>query len=227
MLHDRHALAKPLRLFHVVGGEEDRLSFAMQLQQDVPERQAALRIDAGGRFVEEEHFRPVHERSADQQPLLHAARKLVHERLSALLQPDQLQHAGRLPARVAPVQAEIASVVIEVLPGGQAPVKRVELRDHADYPFNFLLAGTDADAGDPHLSARRHHSGRQHADRGRLPGPVGPQQTEELAVLNFQVERIDRPRAARIDFGKAPRLDRLALLRNAVLGRAFLLRLGR
>src|SRR5947208_11996157 len=117
--------------------------------------------------------------------------------------------------------------MIEVLPGGQPPAKRVELGDHADYPLHFLLAGPDVDAGDPHLAARGYDSGSEHPDRGRLSGTVGSQQTEELAVLNLEVECIYCSRAARIDFGEAPRLDCQALLRGALLGRTLLLRLGR
>src|SRR5438132_13684095 len=117
--------------------------------------------------------------------------------------------------------------MIEVLPGSQPPVKCVELRDHADYPLDFLLAGTDVDARDPHLAVCRNNSGSEHPDRGRLSGTIGSQQTEELAVLNLEVECIYCSRAARIDSGEAPRLDYQASLRGALLGRTVSPRLGR
>ena len=54
VVHDRDAVAELVGLLHVVRGEQDRLPVGVQLAHDVPERDAALRVKAGGRFVEEE-----------------------------------------------------------------------------------------------------------------------------------------------------------------------------
>ena len=55
MVHDRHPAAELVRLFHVVGGEDDRLALGVQLAQDVPQHEAALRVEARRRLVHEQH----------------------------------------------------------------------------------------------------------------------------------------------------------------------------
>ena len=49
--------------------------------EDLPQREPALGIEAGGRFVHEQHGRPVEDRPGDHQPLGHAAGQRVDRRL--------------------------------------------------------------------------------------------------------------------------------------------------
>jgi len=53
VIHDGDPVAELVGLFHVVRGEHDRLAVAVQLAEQVPQRQAALRVQARGRLVEE------------------------------------------------------------------------------------------------------------------------------------------------------------------------------
>ena len=46
-----------------------------ELEQQVPQLAARDRVDAGGRLVEEDHARLVHQRGAEREPLLPAARE--------------------------------------------------------------------------------------------------------------------------------------------------------
>ena len=50
VVHDRHTVAEQVGLLHVVGGEQDRLALGVQLLDDLPERDAALR-DRGRRWA--------------------------------------------------------------------------------------------------------------------------------------------------------------------------------
>ena len=61
--------------FHqVVRGEKDRDPFACNQQGKIlPQCSGGDRVQAGGRLVEEDQLRAVHERAGDGQLLLHAA----------------------------------------------------------------------------------------------------------------------------------------------------------
>ena len=54
VVHDRHAIAELIGLFHVVGREQDRLALVVELAQDLPQGEAALRVEPGRGFVEEQ-----------------------------------------------------------------------------------------------------------------------------------------------------------------------------
>ena len=57
MVDDREPVAELVGLLHVVRGEQDRLPVGVQLAEDLPQRDAALRVEAGGRLVEEQDRR--------------------------------------------------------------------------------------------------------------------------------------------------------------------------
>ena len=66
-------LAAALGLVHVVRGDEQRDALGGELEQQIPQLAARDRIDAGGRLVEEDDARLVHQRGAEREPLLPAA----------------------------------------------------------------------------------------------------------------------------------------------------------
>jgi hypothetical protein len=53
VVDDRDPVAEPLRLLHVMGGQDDRSSRLPEMLDQVPELTTRLRIESGGRFVEE------------------------------------------------------------------------------------------------------------------------------------------------------------------------------
>ena len=71
MIHDRHPVAQVVGLLHVVGGQQDRLAVAVELAEDLPQREAALRVEARRRLIEEQHRRAVEDRARHHQPLGH------------------------------------------------------------------------------------------------------------------------------------------------------------
>jgi hypothetical protein len=68
MCQDGQRVAQALRLVHVVRGQDDPQSLGPQAVDEIPHPHARLRVEAGGRLVEEEQARPVHERAGDHQP---------------------------------------------------------------------------------------------------------------------------------------------------------------
>ena len=66
-------LAAALGFVHVVRGDEQRDALGGELEQQIPQLAARHRVDAGGRLVEEDDARLVHQRGAEREPLLPAA----------------------------------------------------------------------------------------------------------------------------------------------------------
>ena len=80
---------------------------------------------------------------------------------------------------------------IQILDDGELAIERELLRDVAD-----LLPGRGAgvvqvDAGDAQRAAACRQQTAEHAERRRLAGPVGPEQTEDLAAVDLEVDMID------------------------------------
>ncbi len=63
---------------------------------------AALRVDAYGGLVHDDHVRRVQQGHADVDPALHAARKFTNPSFLALSQADQFQHFVDLLVQLGP-----------------------------------------------------------------------------------------------------------------------------
>ena len=148
VVHDRHPIAELVGLLHVVGRQQDRLPLAVQLAEDLPQRQAALRVQARGRLVEEQHRRAVEDRARHHQPLGHPARERVDRRLGPFRELELLEQLIGDAPRLRRADAEQAAVEVQVLPHGQLPVERVLLGDDPDQLLGERGMGDDVDRAD-------------------------------------------------------------------------------
>ena len=78
VIDDRDAIAEPLRLFHVVSSKDDRLSFRLELGDEIPLLPAGLRIESGGRLIEKEKLWIANERTSYRESLLLSARQSAY-----------------------------------------------------------------------------------------------------------------------------------------------------
>ena len=90
-IQDRHAVAQPVGLFHVVRGQEDGRPGPSQLRNAVAKVTRHAGVEPAGGFIEEEHARPVEQGSGDQQALLHAVGVVLEPILGPIGQTDELQ----------------------------------------------------------------------------------------------------------------------------------------
>ena len=191
VVDDRDPLAQLVGLLHVVRREQRRLPGAVEVLEDPPEVDPRLGVDAGGRLVEEEHPRLVHERAGHHQPLRETAREVEDHRVGALGERELLEQlVGSRPGAGAR-DAEEAAVVVEVLPDGERAVERVRLRDDADLALHVGGVAADVEAGDERAPAGRDDGRREHPDRRRLARAVRAEQAEELAAPHLEVEPVD------------------------------------
>jgi hypothetical protein len=127
-VHDHQPVAELLGLVHVVRGEHERDAALLEPEQPLPHQMPGLRVQAGGRLVEQHEVGFVDQRPRDRQPTLHTARErvdLVPRPVGELHEVEQLLGAG---AGHGPRDAEVAGVDDEVVQDREVGVERVLLR---------------------------------------------------------------------------------------------------
>src|SRR5258706_10119327 len=188
VVDDLQAIAKALGLVHEVRGEEDRLALAQEQAQLLPHEGARLRIEPGGRLVEEEELRIVHERAREHEAALHAAGQLLDAASRARLQRRELEQARQSLFHRLLVDAEVTPVHDEVLAHGEVGIEVVDLRHHAhaDAPFARRIRHRMVEERD--FSGIGHREPEQHAKRGRLARAVGAQEPIAFAARELEVD---------------------------------------
>src|SRR5215510_15277624 len=198
-VHDRDSLTKLICFFHVMRREEDRLAFCVELAQQIPDRATSLRVKAGGRLIEKQNRRIVHQRASDLQPLRHAPRINSWFLVSTLRELKPFQQLLRAPLSDSFWYTKVLSVKQQVLATGQAAVEVVVLRADADASLDRNWMALDIDAVNNCASTGRQDSRRENSDRSGLTCAIRSEQSEELASLDLEgnaVERFHLDRAA-------------------------------
>ena len=81
---DGDPVAQRLGLVEVVGGVDDGAALRLEPAQHLPQIAAGLRVERGGRLVEEDQLRVVHERGGDGQALALAAGEVLDPHVAAV-----------------------------------------------------------------------------------------------------------------------------------------------
>ena len=194
-IDDADAIGEPVGLLEVLGGQKDGHPLLGGEPLDLlPERAAALRIEAGRRLVEEEDLRPVDERQREVEAALHAARVPADLAIGGIGQPDALdQLVAALPALILRDALE-RRLQPHVLAGGQMDVERRFLERRPDHAANPSAFGCDVVAADRGPAAGRRQQRRQHQYGRRLPGAVRPEEAVDLAGIDVEIDAVDRQR---------------------------------
>ena len=186
-LQHRDAAAQRLGLLEIVRGEDDRVAVAVELADEAPQALPQLDVDARRGLVEHDHGRLVHERLADQHAPLHAARQRAHvgvglrrqvEVMQDLVDPRRPGRAGRnSPPGIRASRARVKNGS-NTSSCGTTPRLRRAARKSATTSWPRMRAVPRSARVSP---ARIEIS-------VVLPAPFGPQQPEELAPLDRQVD---------------------------------------
>ena len=83
-----------------------------------------------------------------------------------------------------------------MLPGVEVHVERRGLQRHAGRLPDACAVLGHVEPGDPRGSRCGWYEGREHLDRRRLAGPVGPEEAVYLSRIDVQVDAVDRAVAA-------------------------------
>ncbi|MEY9620686.1 hypothetical protein ABH982_004143 [Bradyrhizobium ottawaense] len=175
----------------------------------VPEVTPRLRIDAGGRLVQQQQFRTGQRAGTQRQPLLPAAGKLARKLLLASREPEPLDHVARCPARIG--QAIEPRDEFEVLAHRKILIKAEALGHIADLALDLFGIAADVVAETGALAAIRGEETAEDTDGRGLARAVGPEEAVDRAALHLH-RQIVHDLAAAERFGQALDVDRDAAL---------------
>ena len=190
---DRHVAVERSGHVRVVGDDHHRhAELAPHGVEQREQPRGVLVIERTGRFVGEQHLRPVGQGDGDRHALLLAGRHRLRPVLHAVAQPD---HAQQL-LRPRPIEtAGHHHRQLDVLDRGQIgdQVARGVLPDEADVPAAVaeplaVVERHQVDAGDPRPAGRWGVQAAQHAHQRRLAAAARADDPHQLAALHLQVE---------------------------------------
>src|SRR4051812_42841158 len=71
-------------------------------------------------------------------------------------------------------------------------IQALRLKHDADMAAHLGRVAGHVDTGDEGLAGGRRHHGRKDAEKGRLASAVGPEEAEDLALLDFEAHVRER-----------------------------------
>ena len=185
-------VAEPLRLLHVVGGEQHRGPVVPELAQARPDEVADLRVEPGGRLVEDQHLGVVDEGTRDHEPAPHPARERLDPVPGPVGEGDEVEegHEEGLQ-RLAGGPREVARVDPQVLHDREVGVEVVVLRNDADPRPHPAARSRHRLAEHGQLPAARRRMAEDHAKGRGLAGSVRTEQPEAPAPGHLEIDAVD------------------------------------
>ncbi|CAN0627283.1 protein of unknown function [Burkholderia multivorans] len=223
----RDQMLEALRLFHV-GSRDDHAHAAMlgaQIVDERPELAARQRIDAGGRFIEDQQVGIVHERAAQAELLLHPARQLARRPVRKRRKAGGIEKtldACRARTRVEPEQTR-EEIDVLVHRERRVQIAPEPLRHEGDARQDrlALVAHTQVRAEHRHVALLDALHAGDDAEQRRLADAVRADQADRRVRRQRQRYVVERKRRA-IAMRQVRDLDRarrIARLRRAERGR--------
>ena len=157
-----------------------------------PRQLAAAVVEVGVGLVEEEQLRLVQDAAADRQPLAHPRGELGDPLVGAPLHPDRGEQLGDPalgPLAPDPVQPGVEG---EVLAAAEVAVEERLVAEVADPAAQPPGLARQLAAEHPRLAAARAQQRRQHAQQGRLAGPVRAEDDQGLAGGELDRDLVER-----------------------------------
>ena len=196
LVHHDEAVAELLGLVHVVGRQHERDALLLEPVQAVPQDVAGLRVETGGRLVEEQQLGVVDQRAGDRHPPLHPARQRVDLARGPFRELHEVEQLGRAALALGPREVEVAAVDDQVLGDGQLVVELVGLRHDAEAGPDLAAVRGGLEAEHPQRPGGRRRRAADHPHRRGLAGPVRPEEPERLAAVDLDVDAVDRREVA-------------------------------
>ena len=191
--HDDQAVGHRQRFLLIVGDHQGREpQGALELADLDPHLLAELGVEVRERLVEEEQLRLDDERAGQRHALLLAARQLAREAVAEALEADQAQRLRDLlpdGGRSEPAHLEPEG---DVLGGREVGEEGVALEDEPGVPPVGRQHG-DVAGAEPNAAGRRLDESPDHAEGRRLAAPAGPEQDDQLALLDGERDIADDP----------------------------------
>ena len=195
LAHDGQMGRHVLDVGHDMGRHDHQLAEA-DFRQQVAEAQPLLRIEAGGRLVDDQHIGIVEQRLRDAEPAPHAARESGRLPVRVLVQVDRLQQVPQA-RRIA--HALQRREVLQEFQRGQVRIDAEILRQEAEAPAYRIGLAHDVGTVEQYLAAGRPGQRGDHLHQRRLAGAVMADQADH-AGGQLQTDVVDRTDVVRIGF---------------------------
>ena len=196
MVDDPDPVGEDVGLLEVLRRQEDGDAVVLREAADLlPERGAALDVEAGRRLVEEEDLRRVDEGEREVEPPLHPAGVAADLAVGRLREADALEQELAAPGALGPRDALQRRLQAQVLAAGEQRVERRLLERGADRGPHLRALADDVVAGHGRRAGRRREEGREHVHRRRLAGAVGAEESVDLAGVHDEVDPVHGARA--------------------------------
>ena len=200
LVDDADPVGHQLGLFDVMRGQDDGDAGGAERAHHLPHVLAQFDVDAGGRLVQEQNLRLVRQRLGDQHAPLHAAGQR-HDLLILLVpERDVLQHLldeGRIVRLAEQPAAEGAG-----RPHRLEGVGVKLLRHKPDHGARGAVVADVVVAVHRHGAAGRIGDAADDVDQRGLAGAVRPEQRENLAAPDLQVDAFQRLETRVVGLGK-------------------------
>lgn len=195
-----HPIGHFLGLLDIVRGEDDGDAARTHLVDDRPHALAQLDIDPRGRLVEKQQVGLVRQRLCDQHAPLHPARQR-HDALVTLV-PQAQALEDLLDPRWIGREAEQPARIGDRAPHRLEHVGAEFLRYETDPPPRLAPVGRKVVAKGTDRARCRAHQTANRPDQSGLARAIGPEQRENLALADRQVDVVECLEAAGIDLGQ-------------------------
>ena len=211
-IHHGEAVAQLLGLVHVMSRDDQRDPVRLEAVEPVPEHVPRLRVEAGGRLVQQEDLGLVDQRPGDREPAPHSSGEHLDPGVGLVLELRERQQALEADADHRLLEAEVSAVDEDVLADRQLAVEAVVLWDNPDPPPDLRAVVPRIQPEHAQCPRGDGRGCTEHPHGRRLPGPVGTEKAKGHATPEFEVDAVDgveRRRAipCRIRLLEAPGLD--------------------
>jgi hypothetical protein len=210
-LEDRHCVAHALDVGQDVRGEEHGRA-STQRRDHLQHLTAAYRVERARRLVEHEQARRIDQRLRDAKPLLHPSGEPADARRDRG-ETRHLQQRGRPRVQCRLVEPKESSGELQVLAGGHPRVEARHVGQEADPRADRVGRTFDVMTEDVGGAGRGTSEPREDAERGRLASSVSPEEAEDHAGTDNEIDAVERDGVAE-PLGEAAQLDGGRLVRS-------------
>ena len=151
-----------------------------------------MRVEGGGRLIENRDARPLHQHLREAEALPHALRERAHPGVAIGAERDTLHCRGEARVDLLARQPGEASGIGEIVERREPVIKADLIGQIADPALHLERIAQRIKAGDLGASLGRLSEAEQHQDRCRLARAVGAENADDLAGADFEIDVVDR-----------------------------------
>ena len=197
------AVGHLLGFLDVMRGEDDGDARLTHRPHQAPHVLPQLDVDAGGRLIEEQDLRLMRERLGDHDAALHAAGQR-HD-LAVLLVPERQVFQHFLDEGRVRLLAEQQAAETHRRPHRLERVGVKLLRHQPDQRARRAIVLDEMMAADQHRTGGRIDDAADDVDQRGLAGAVRPEQREDFAARDVEIDALQRMKPGRIGLDQSSR----------------------